>query len=123
MSQTSVLPGTSRLAVAYRSPSELIPDPRNARTHPKRQLEQIKASIAAFGFTNPILADPDGNIIAGHGRQDISFSIINLFKRRQSFKSRLLHAKRRLRELLVASRNTALASANVSELKGGQRGQ
>jgi DNA modification methylase len=68
MSRTSVLAGTSRLAVAYRSPSELIPDPRNARTHPKRQIEQIKASIAAFGFTNPILADADGNIIAGHGR-------------------------------------------------------
>ncbi|MGL4238215.1 site-specific DNA-methyltransferase [Tabrizicola sp.] len=35
---------------------------------PKRQIEQIKASIAEFGFTNPILADPDGHVIAGHGR-------------------------------------------------------
>jgi len=58
----------SRLAVIYRPLSELVPDPRNARTHPKRQIEQIKASIASFGFTNPILADPDGHIIAGHGR-------------------------------------------------------
>ncbi len=58
----------SRLAVIYRPLSDLVPDPRNARTHPKRQIEQIKASIAAFGFTNPILADPEGNIIAGHGR-------------------------------------------------------
>ena len=58
----------SRLEVIYRPLSDLVPDPRNARTHPKRQLEQIKASIAAFGFTNPILADPEGNIIAGHGR-------------------------------------------------------
>src|SRR5216684_6766307 len=57
-----------RLAVTYRPLSELIPDPRNARTHPKRQIDQLKASIEAFGFTNPILADPGGHIIAGHGR-------------------------------------------------------
>jgi hypothetical protein len=58
----------SRLAVTYRPVGDLIPDPRNARTHPKRQIEQLRASIEAFGFTNPILADPDGRIIAGHGR-------------------------------------------------------
>lgn len=56
------------LAVRERLISELIPSPQNARTHPKRQIEQIKASIAEFGFTNPILADPDGHVIAGHGR-------------------------------------------------------
>src|SRR5712671_4350684 len=57
-----------RLAVSYRALADLIPDPRNARTHPKRQIDQLKASIEAFGFTNPILADPEGHIIAGHGR-------------------------------------------------------
>src|SRR6266478_8773777 len=59
---------SSRLVVTYRPVGELIPDPRNARTHPKRQIDQIRASIEAFGFTNPVLADPEGNIIAGHGR-------------------------------------------------------
>jgi DNA modification methylase len=59
---------SSRLALTYRPVGDLIPDPRNARTHPKRQIEQLRASIEAFGFTNPILADPDGRIIAGHGR-------------------------------------------------------
>ena len=57
-----------RLAVTYRPVGDLIPDPRNARTHSKRQIDQIRASIEAFGFTNPILADPEGHIIAGHGR-------------------------------------------------------
>ena len=57
-----------RLAVAYHPLGKLTPDPRNARTHSKKQIEQISASIRAFGFTNPILADPEGNIIAGHGR-------------------------------------------------------
>jgi hypothetical protein len=33
-----------------------------------RQIDQIRASIEAFGFTNPVLTDPEGNIIAGHGR-------------------------------------------------------
>jgi len=56
------------LQVIYKHLSELKPDPRNARTHPKRQIEQIVASIGEFGFTNPILADPEGNLIAGHGR-------------------------------------------------------
>jgi len=47
------------LVVTYRPVGELIPDPRNARTHPKRQIDQIRASIEAFGFTNPVLADPE----------------------------------------------------------------
>ena len=56
------------LAVTYRPVGTLRPDPRNARTHPKQQVDQIVASIRQFGFVNPILADPDGRIIAGHGR-------------------------------------------------------
>src|SRR6202790_2375615 len=68
MNKTSSLVSPSRLAITYRAVCDLIPAPRNARTHPKRQIEQIKASIEAFGFTKPILADPEGHIIAGHGR-------------------------------------------------------
>lgn len=56
------------LAVTYQPVEDLVPDPRNARTHSKRQIEQIAASIQSFGFTNPILIDPAGGIIAGHGR-------------------------------------------------------
>ena len=36
---------SSRLTVTYRPLGDLIPDPRNARTHPKRQIDQIRASI------------------------------------------------------------------------------
>ena len=67
-----------RLEVSYKGIGILIPDPRNARTHSKKQVTQIAESIAAFGFTNTILADPDGNIIAGHGRlraaKDLKFN-------------------------------------------------
>jgi DNA modification methylase len=46
----------------------LIPSPRNARTHSDAQIAEIAGSIRAFGFTNPILAGEDGDVIAGHGR-------------------------------------------------------
>ena len=47
---------------------KLIPYARNARTHSDAQVAQIAASIAEFGWTNPILAGSDGVIVAGHGR-------------------------------------------------------
>ena len=46
----------------------LIPYARNSRTHSEAQVAQIAASIREFGFTNPVLIDKDGGIIAGHGR-------------------------------------------------------
>jgi DNA modification methylase len=46
----------------------LIPYGRNARTHSDQQIAQIAASIAEFGFISPVLAEPDGSLIAGHGR-------------------------------------------------------
>lgn len=51
-----------------RAPDELKRFKHNARTHPPKQIEQIVASIRRFGFTNPILVDEGGEIIAGHGR-------------------------------------------------------
>ncbi|GHU13545.1 methyltransferase [Betaproteobacteria bacterium] len=48
--------------------ARLVPYARNARTHTEAQVAQIAASIAEFGFTNPILAGSDGVIVAGHGR-------------------------------------------------------
>ena len=48
--------------------SSLKPYARNARTHSKKQIKQIAASIERFGFTNPVLVSDDGEIIAGHGR-------------------------------------------------------
>ena len=56
------------LAVEYRATDSLTPAPRNARTHSEHQISQIAASIREFGWTNPILIEEDGQIIAGHGR-------------------------------------------------------
>jgi DNA modification methylase len=62
--------GTSWIAgkIEHWPIDKLIPYARNARTHSDAQVAQIAASIAEFGFTNPILAGSDGVIIAGHGR-------------------------------------------------------
>ena len=46
----------------------LIPYARNSRTHSEEQVAQVAASIKEFGFTNPVLIDEQGGIIAGHGR-------------------------------------------------------
>lgn len=54
--------------IAHVRVDALKPYARNARTHSKRQIEQIAWSIEKFGFTNPVLVDDDNMIIAGHGR-------------------------------------------------------
>lgn len=56
------------LSIEYKSTGELIPYVNNSRTHSEQQVQQVAASIKEFGFTNPLLIDEDGGIIAGHGR-------------------------------------------------------
>jgi DNA modification methylase len=46
----------------------LLPYARNARTHSAAQVDQIAASMREWGWTNPVLVDEAGMIIAGHGR-------------------------------------------------------
>lgn len=50
------------------APEALKPYAGNARTHSKKQIQQIARSIERFGFTNPVLIDDGNGIIAGHGR-------------------------------------------------------
>ncbi|MGV8928371.1 MAG: site-specific DNA-methyltransferase [Brevundimonas sp.] len=54
--------------IVMRPPRELKPARRNARLHSDRQIAQLAASIEQFGFTNPVLTDDQGGIVAGHGR-------------------------------------------------------
>jgi hypothetical protein len=56
------------LEIVYRPLDFLKPANRNARTHSAKQIGQIADSLRAFGWTNPILVNDDGRIIAGHGR-------------------------------------------------------
>ena len=54
--------------IEFISIKDLTPYNRNSRTHSTEQVSQIAASITEFGFTNPVLIDAEGGIIAGHGR-------------------------------------------------------
>jgi ParB-like chromosome segregation protein Spo0J len=46
----------------------LRPNSRNPRTHSRKQIKQIAASIQKFGFLNPVLIDDANMVLAGHGR-------------------------------------------------------
>ena len=56
------------LEVQYRPIGDLKPRAGNPRSHSRRQIRQIAESIKEFGFTNPLLIDDAGGILAGHGR-------------------------------------------------------
>src|SRR5690242_10012248 len=48
----------------------LRPNPKNARTHSRKQIGQIAKSLKRFGVINPLVADDSGLIIAGHARAE-----------------------------------------------------
>jgi DNA modification methylase len=50
--------------------AEVRPNPRNSRTHSRKQVREIADSIGAFGFTVPVLMDEKGMLLAGHARLD-----------------------------------------------------
>jgi DNA modification methylase len=54
--------------IEHRSAGELKPNPRNARTHSKKQVQLLGAGITEFGFLVPVLVDENDVILAGHGR-------------------------------------------------------
>ena len=47
---------------------KLVPYARNARTHSKEQIAQLRASLREFGFVSPAVIDSEYNILVGHGR-------------------------------------------------------
>ncbi|MCZ4296432.1 ParB/Srx family N-terminal domain-containing protein [Henriciella marina] len=61
--------------IEYLDPRSLTPWKNNARTHSRKQLGQLEASILRFGFTNPVLVDNNNRILAGHGRVEAAKSI------------------------------------------------
>ena len=63
MSKANVRYASDRVAV-----TTLVPYAKNSRTHKASQIAQLAAAIERFGFTNPVLIDEIGGIIAGHGR-------------------------------------------------------
>lgn len=59
-----------KLEIVYLSPHELKPYENNTRKHAPEDIDQIKASIEADGFNDPIgIWGEDNLIVEGHGRQ------------------------------------------------------
>src|SRR6185437_9242780 len=54
--------------IMLRAPGSLRANPRNARTHSKRQVRQIANSIKAAGFIGAIVIDETDMVLAGHAR-------------------------------------------------------
>ncbi len=101
---------------------KLVPYARNARTHTEAQVAQIAASIREFGFTNPILANSDGSIVAGHGRLQAArqlglevVPVITLDHLTATQRKALTLADNRLAEL--AGWNNDMLALELTELK------
>lgn len=103
------------------APTSLRPYARNARHHSHRQVKAIAASVQEFGFTNPIIADEVGEIIAGHGRYEAAkllglaaVPIIRIYGLSDPQKRALRLADNKL--ALDASWDLELLSAELSDL-------
>jgi DNA modification methylase len=75
-------PAFTGLRIVYMRADELEPYTNNARTHSEDQVEQLKASLNEFGFTNPVLLDGK-RLLAGHGR---TIAALDIFKKGGSIK-------------------------------------
>jgi hypothetical protein len=111
------------LAIEYRPLESLKPAPRNARTHSKKQIQKIAASIREFGFINPILVDEDDRIVAGHGRLEAARQLglarvptIELAHLTEAQRRAYIIADNRLAEL--AGWDTELLALELKELSG-----
>jgi DNA modification methylase len=109
------------MSVEFRNLAELTRNPRNARTHSRRQIEQIAGSIKTFGFNNPLLIDENGLLIAGHGRLEAAELLgletvptIRLAHLSEPGKRALMLADNKI--ALNAGWNTELLAAELAEL-------
>ncbi len=55
----------NKLVVTYRDTASLKPYARNSRLHTRAQVKLLASSMRTYGWTNPILVDEDGNVLAG----------------------------------------------------------
>lgn len=56
------------MRIELRDIKSIVPYNKNAKKHPKEQVEHIANSIREFGFQQPLVIDKDGVLVIGHGR-------------------------------------------------------
>lgn len=59
---------SAALEIEYLSRASSIPDPGNARKHPKAQMVRLEAAMREFGLNVPIIIDEGQRVVAGHAR-------------------------------------------------------
>lgn len=65
-------PSRPRLRLEYRSPSELMENPRNWRVHPERQTAALAALVGEVGWAGACLFnETTGRLIDGHARRNL----------------------------------------------------
>lgn len=64
-----------KLGIELWAIEDLKPYDKNVKKHPKDQVQKLANSIRKFGWTQPIVVDVDGVIIAGHGRRLAAISL------------------------------------------------
>lgn len=61
--------------IVMKAVADLQPYDRNPRTHSPEQIAKVVRSIQEYGWTNPILVDRNGTIVAGHARLEAAKSL------------------------------------------------
>lgn len=63
------------IKVEFRKTDLVKRNPYAVRRHPRRQIEQIAASIKEFGWTQPIIVDEEDVVLAGHARLEAAIRL------------------------------------------------
>lgn len=98
----------------------LVPYAMNSKKHDPKQVAKIAASITKHGWTTRIIVEPDGTIIAGHGRrlaaidlmqEKVPVTVLNGISKEQARALRLIDNKTN-----EGGHDTALLSQELKEL-------
>lgn len=54
--------------VEYVPVADLVPYEKNAKKHPREQIDRIAESIRQFGFRQNLVIDKNNKVVIGHGR-------------------------------------------------------
>lgn len=69
------IPRRTQLQLEHLSVTSLTPNLRNARRHPRKQINKLAKIIDKLGFSVPIVIDEAGVILAGHGRLEAAIEL------------------------------------------------
>lgn len=66
---------TFKPEIVWLDPESLTPYANNTKAHPTEQIDKIAASIAEFGWDQPIVVDGQYVILKGHGRREAALRL------------------------------------------------